>query len=171
MELYIRGLDMNDGLSILSWNVESFERDRMAMRRIFKDIKEKEPSIFMIYELKDSMVYHDFFLEFHNYKFEVEKGPGSKEVLVGFNKDLDEFPHSLIKGVIDEKYSKSDKIENDIENNNDDIVGEETQSQEDNPEEGSREGPMEEHESSNVLSSIGSFINQKLHLRSHKNSI
>ncbi len=80
-------------LSFASWNVEHFSGKEIRAKRIIKQLKEKDPDVFGVYEVKSNAVYYEFMdqMPTHNYTITETNSPLLPEILVGVRKEITSF--------------------------------------------------------------------------------
>ena len=80
---------MGKAFSVASWNVKHFRDDPedllddARVKRVIDYVKNQDPDVFAIYEVKGKEVYFDMVDAFPKYVFQITEGEQSQEILVG----------------------------------------------------------------------------------------
>lgn len=79
---------MTKKFSVASWNVRNFSLKRTLKDRVVRHLRDLDPDIFGILEVKGKDVWRYMFREFPNHSFFITEGQQSQEILVGVRNDL-----------------------------------------------------------------------------------
>lgn len=87
----INYLGMAKLFSVLSWNIKHFGTEQIRLQRIIDTIKQKDPDVIGIYEVRGRSVYEKMTSQMSDYTFFITEGPQAQEILVGTKRTVQAF--------------------------------------------------------------------------------
>lgn len=82
---------MSKAFSLVSWNVEHFEKKDARVDRVISLLKKQNPDVFALYEVEGKDVFTELTKQMPSYTFHITEGPQVQEILVGIKSGITAF--------------------------------------------------------------------------------